>query len=170
MKKAILFVDDELHIIEALFDVMHAEGYDVETCSSISAAVKKVREREFACVVLDIMIDPGDSYPNVDPSNAGIFAVSEIQKIRSGQSITPDDIGKLGGVGGQARSRARQNVIFEMGYFLGRFGRASGRVMLIESEETELPSDIAGLVRIDGSQSQRQLIADLKLELRALDF
>lgn len=87
MKKSVLFVDDELHIIEALFDVMKAEGYEVETCSSITAAVKKIRDREYACVVLDIMIDPGEAYPHVDPSNAGVFAVSEIQKTRKAQSI-----------------------------------------------------------------------------------
>jgi predicted nucleotide-binding protein len=42
------------------------------------------------------------------------------------------------------KARARQNVIFELGYFVGKIGR--GRVMLITDAGVELPSDLAGVV------------------------
>ena len=41
-------------------------------------------------------------------------------------------------------ARARQNVIFELGYFVGKIGR--GRVMLITDLGIELPSDFSGVV------------------------
>lgn len=40
--------------------------------------------------------------------------------------------------------RARQNVIFEMGYFMGALGRK--HVMCIRQEQVETPSDIDGVV------------------------
>lgn len=42
--------------------------------------------------------------------------------------------------------RARQNVIFEMGYFYGKIGR--GRVVALLSEGVEKPGDIDGIVYI----------------------
>jgi len=42
--------------------------------------------------------------------------------------------------------RARQNVIFEAGYFAGRLGR--DRVVLLYEEGVELPSDLYGVVYI----------------------
>jgi predicted nucleotide-binding protein len=47
--------------------------------------------------------------------------------------------------------RARQNVVFEMGYFIGKLGR--NKVALLYENGVELPSDINGLVYLllDGS-------------------
>jgi|ERR1039457_2306639 predicted nucleotide-binding protein len=44
------------------------------------------------------------------------------------------------------RWRARQNVILEMGWFMGKLGRA--RVALLHNGEVELPSDILGIIYI----------------------
>lgn len=57
--------------------------------------------------------------------------------------LTPDDVG--GAVGQeQQQQRARQNVILELGYFIGRLGRA--RVCALKVGAVELPSDILGVV------------------------
>jgi len=63
--------------------------------------------------------------------------------------LTPDDISSTSDTPKKEKRRARQNVIFEMGYFLAKFGRKRGRVILLHKEKIELPSDIAGLVYID---------------------
>lgn len=63
--------------------------------------------------------------------------------------LTPDDVGSAADAADADKRRARQNVIFEMGYFLGLLRRASGRVILLHQGPLELPSDIAGLVYID---------------------
>ncbi len=60
--------------------------------------------------------------------------------------LTPDDVGALRGSNG-FKPRARQNVVFELGYFLGRLGR--NRVCaLVKGEDLERPSDYDGVVYI----------------------
>jgi CheY-like chemotaxis protein len=63
--------------------------------------------------------------------------------------MTPDDVGAVVTEGATATHRARQNVIFELGYFLGRMGRRSGRVILLHKGDVDLPSDLAGILSID---------------------
>lgn len=63
--------------------------------------------------------------------------------------LTPDDIGASVGDPDDLKRRARQNVIFEMGYFLGMLGRRTGRVVLLHHGPLELPSDLLGVIYID---------------------
>lgn len=75
--------------------------------------------------------------------------------------LTPDDIGALADKPDDLKRRGRQNVIFEMGYFLGMLGRRSGRVILLHDGPLELPSDLLGVVYIDiskGIESAGELI------------
>lgn len=61
--------------------------------------------------------------------------------------LTPDDIGaKAPETNGEPNlsRRARQNVIFELGYFVGRLSR--GRVVALYKPPTEIPSDFAGVI------------------------
>jgi predicted nucleotide-binding protein len=63
--------------------------------------------------------------------------------------LTPDDKMASGEESNDDKRRARQNVIFELGYFVGLFGRLSGRVILLHKGNLDLPSDISGMVYID---------------------
>ncbi len=63
--------------------------------------------------------------------------------------LTPDDTYADPEANDDVKYRARQNVIFEMGYFLGLLGRKSGRVLLLYKGKLELPSDINGIIYID---------------------
>lgn len=56
--------------------------------------------------------------------------------------LTPDDVG--GPVGGKMKPRARQNVIAELFYFVGRLGRS--KVCPLMKGEVEIPSDTLGVV------------------------
>lgn len=56
--------------------------------------------------------------------------------------LTPDDEGCARG--GKPEPRARQNVLLELGYFIGRLGRE--RVCALKRGEVEIPSDFAGVV------------------------
>ncbi|HRN89629.1 nucleotide-binding protein [Hyphomicrobium sp.] len=57
--------------------------------------------------------------------------------------LTPDDEGALKGA--SAQPRARQNVVLELGFFVGKLGRQ--RVAsIVRGQSLELPSDIHGLV------------------------
>lgn len=62
--------------------------------------------------------------------------------------LTPDD---KGGLAGDAirnyKLRARQNVIFELGYFIGKLGR--DKVCALYSSSVEIPSDYSGILFIE---------------------
>jgi predicted nucleotide-binding protein len=57
--------------------------------------------------------------------------------------LTADDIGGAKDSTNQ-RPRARQNVVFEFGYFIGKLGR--GRVVALYESGVELPSDVMGML------------------------
>ena len=59
--------------------------------------------------------------------------------------LTPDDIGGLKSEPNNLSPRARQNVIFEMGYFVGKLGR--GKVCALY-QGVEEPSDLRGVLYI----------------------
>jgi len=72
--------------------------------------------------------------------------------------LTPDDEGNSAGTPEQRKPRARQNVILELGYFIGRMGRR--RVCALHKGGVELPSDLAGLLYIPmDDQGWRRLLA-----------
>lgn len=56
--------------------------------------------------------------------------------------LTPDDEGRK--MGGNLQPRARQNVILELGYFIGRLGRSN--VCALTKGSVEIPSDFVGVV------------------------
>jgi Predicted nucleotide-binding protein containing TIR-like domain len=58
--------------------------------------------------------------------------------------LSPDDVG--GAVGGEQRPRARQNVVLELGFFIGKLGRA--RVAAVRIGDIEEPADVNGVVYI----------------------
>jgi predicted nucleotide-binding protein len=58
---------------------------------------------------------------------------------------TPCDVGAKNGE--EPNPRARQNVVFEHGYFIGRLGRS--KVAALVKGKLETPNDISGVVYID---------------------
>jgi predicted nucleotide-binding protein len=93
--------------------------------------------------------------------------------------LTPDDVGGLADAKGSTgsflptllhkdedtklKSRARQNVIFEFGFFLGKLGRSN--VCGLYCEGVELPSDYSGVLytKIDAEGAwQYKLVKELK--------
>jgi predicted nucleotide-binding protein len=60
--------------------------------------------------------------------------------------MTPDDEGGLAGTGVQA-PRARQNVVFELGFFIGKLG--AERVAALVHPGVERPSDFEAVVYIE---------------------
>lgn len=73
--------------------------------------------------------------------------------------LTPDDEGRRRGGKEVLRARARQNVVFELGYFSAALGR--DRVIVLCDETVERPSNYDGIryIALDaGRQWQSQLI------------
>ncbi len=77
--------------------------------------------------------------------------------------LTPDDFG--GAKGKEASPRARQNVILELGYFIGKLGPS--RVCAMKSGDIELPSDILGIAWTPFDRGWKM---DLWKELKAAGY
>lgn len=60
--------------------------------------------------------------------------------------LTPDDTGASKTQPNDQQPRARQNVVFELGYFIGKLGRS--RVCALYKEGLELPSDYQGVLYV----------------------
>jgi predicted nucleotide-binding protein len=60
--------------------------------------------------------------------------------------LTRDDVGYPKGLPEKATPRARQNVVFELGFFIGKLGRR--KVIAIRDHDVEIPSDYQGVVYI----------------------
>lgn len=78
---------------------------------------------------------------------------------------TPCDIGGL--ADGPQNSRARQNVVFEHGYFIGKLGRHN--VSALVKCDVEIPNDISGIVYVPLDQHGAWRIA-LAKELRTSGY
>lgn len=78
------------------------------------------------------IIEKFELYTNVD------FAIA---------LLTPDDVGKSKAKSQSLQSRARQNVVFELGYFMALLGR--DRVCALHKGGVELPSDYQGVLYIE---------------------
>lgn len=80
--------------------------------------------------------------------------------------LTDDDLGKSK-KDELDNARARQNVILEMGYFIGKLGR--DKVCPLYSKGVELPSDLYGLLYIELDSSAHWQISIAK-ELKAAGY
>ena len=80
---------------------------------------------------------------------------------------SPDDEGRLRtkarktAAADGPRPRARQNVVLELGYFLGRLGR--DKVFMLHTGNIEQPSDLAGIIYQPGNINwQQKLVRELR--------
>jgi predicted nucleotide-binding protein len=80
--------------------------------------------------------------------------------------LTPDDMVAKGEDSNEQKRRSRQNVIFEMGYFLGMLGRRSGRVLLLYQGPLEIPSDLSGIIYINISQGVEAAGEEIRREIK----
>lgn len=77
--------------------------------------------------------------------------------------LTPDDKGTLNKKG---THRARQNVIFEFGYFMGKLGRKKVVALFEQSDLFEIPSDLSGLIYIPFNSNEETWKVRLAKELK----
>jgi predicted nucleotide-binding protein len=102
-----------------------------------------------------------------DQPNAGLTVIEKIEANTDvGYAIvllTPDDV-----CGADLAPRSRQNVVFEWGYLMAKLGRS--RVLCLRKGDTETPSDLHGIVRIDFEGDVRDKTEQIRRELVAQGF
>ena len=117
-------------------DVFIVHGHDE---AAKFATVDFVKKFDLNPIILDEKANKGQTIIEKFEAHAGEagYAIA---------LLTPDDIGARKGDKEQRNSRARQNVILELGYFMGKLGRE--RVCVLHKEDVELPSDIHGILYV----------------------
>ncbi len=97
--------------------------------------------------------------------DAGMTVIEKFTKYASECSyafalLTPDDFVKSGE---NTIFQARPNVLFEIGWFYGRFGR--DRVTLVLQKGTAIPSDLDGIVRVEFQDNVSEKYVNFQNEL-----
>lgn len=111
--------------------VFIVHGHDGEARETVARYLEKLG---FEAIILHEQANQGRTVIEKVEANSDVgFAVV---------LLTPDDTGCA--KGGQPEPRARQNVLLELGYFIGRLGRS--RVCALKRGEVAIPSDFAGVV------------------------
>ena len=141
--------DDMVHKSNRVF-VIH--GHDEAARETVARFLEKL---ELQPVILHEQTNKGRTIIEKFEDHADVpFAVV---------LLTPDDVGKLKDEKSDPKPRARQNVILELGFFLGRLGRE--RVCPLVKGDVETPSDYDGVVNTkldDAGAWKVKLIQELK--------
>lgn len=122
-------------------------GHDEAARESVARFIERLG---FEAIILHEQANKGMTIAEKLESNADIgFAVV---------LLTPDDFGRVK-TNKEEESRARQNVIMELGYFMGRLGR--DKVCTLKKGDIEIPSDHIGVVynEYDSAGAWRQALA-----------
>ena len=88
--------------------------------------------------------------------------------------LTPDEVAYLASEEGKADTerhkefRARPNVIFEFGYFVGKLGRS--RVCCLYTGDVTLPSDLGGVIYKEYHKHIKEVAYDITKELKAAGY
>lgn len=80
---------------------------------------------------------------------------------------TPDDEGHRAARPDEKASRARQNVVLELGMMLALLGRSRVAILLNAQDKMERPSDIQGLIYIPYKDSVKEAALQLAKEMNA---
>lgn len=106
-----------------------------------------------------------------EQANTGLTIIEKFEKNSDvGCAIclfTADDMGRSKAVSDE-KPRARQNVVFEAGYFIGKLGRE--RIVILSDSGIEIPSDLAGVVYTNTQNWKVDLLKELKSMGYNIDF
>jgi predicted nucleotide-binding protein len=144
-------------------DVFIVHGHDGEAKVTVARFLEKLVGRQ--PIILHEQADRGRTIIEKFEHHAAQAACAIVL-------LTADDTG--GPKGGGQQPRARQNVVLELGFFLGKLGR--DRVVILYELGVELPGDLQGVLytALDGPGAWRNAVAreleaaGLQIDPRAL--
>ena len=95
-----------------------------------------------------------------EQANTGLTIIEKIEKYSDvGYAIvlySPCDVGAENTKDAKPRLRARQNVVFEHGYVIGKIGR--NNVSALVKDNIETPGDVGGVIYINYSEKNWQFV------------
>lgn len=128
--------------------VFIVHGHDGELQQSVARVLEK---QDIKPIILSEQVNNGNSIIEKIESYCDVNAAVVL--------FTKDDMGKSKSAE-TYNYRARQNVVFEAGYFIAKLGRS--RVIIIKEEELEIPSDLSGVVYTAKNNWQFEVLRGLK--------
>lgn len=132
--------------------IVHGQDDDLKHTTEIF-----IREIGLEPIVLHRQLDKGQTIIEKFENNSDVGYAIVL--------LTPDDICINNG---NQEYRARQNVVYELGYFTGKLGRE--RVCCIYKENVILPTDISGVVYKKITKDITEKGYELIKELKALGY
>lgn len=156
VKKAINILracQEELQLVEE-FSVVEGSGtLEITDAGSASVLIVHGQNGETKYEVARVVESLVDHAPTIlhEQANGGRTIIEKFEKAASVPGFalvlpTADDLGRSQS-DDVDRPRARQNVVFELGFFFGLLGRE--RTAVLYDSGVELPGDISGLVYIE---------------------
>ena len=117
-------------------DVFIVHGHDQAAKHTIAGFVRRLGLNP---IILDEQANRGQTIIEKFEENANEAGFAIVL-------LTPDDVGAPKDKQDELKPRARQNVVLELGYFMGKLGRE--RVCPLFKDDVEKPSDIDGVVYV----------------------
>lgn len=138
--------------------VFIVHGHD----NALKQEVARIIEKQgIEAVILSEQVNQGKTIIEKFEENAGVDAAICL--------FTGDDYGRAKGTEAEENKlRARQNVVFEAGYFMGKLGRKN--VIIVADKNLELPSDMQGVVYTDARNWKTEVLQELDKIGYAIDF
>lgn len=144
--------------------VFVVHGHDEGMKSSVARFLEKL---DLQPIILHEQPNGGKTIIEKFETNADVaFAVVLMSPDDEGREKAKDGKGEIWPL----EDRARQNVILELGYFIGRLGRS--RVCALRSGEMETPSDVLGVLYVPYDSNggwKIQLVKELQEARIAID-
>ncbi len=131
--------------------VFVVHGHDNEMKQTVARFLERL---DFEAIILHEQASGGDTIIEKFERNSDVSYAVVL--------LSPDDVGEAKEKKDTLQSRSRQNVILELGYFIGRLGRS--HVFPLVRGRVELPSDFHGVVYVafDGDDWKLRLVKELK--------
>lgn len=131
-------------------------GHDGELKQSVARVIEK---QGIEAVILSEQVNRGRTIIEKFEENADVGGAICL--------FTADDLGRVKSATDD-QPRARQNVVLETGYFMGKLGRE--HVVLLADSGVEMPSDLSGVVYTSTGNWQFELLKELGAMGYAIDL
>ncbi|MCK5242213.1 nucleotide-binding protein [bacterium] len=165
-----------ISILEGLFEKSSEDIYPRDTNSLKKEFIKKVfivhgHDEEMKQAVARYFEKAGfEAIILHEKPNSGRTIIEKINDYSdvpfAAVILSPDDVAYSGK---DKKYRARQNVIFELGFFIGKLGRENVFPIYKNDSNIELPSDYDGVIYIPYDKSSNDWKVKLCQELKACD-
>ena len=143
-------------VLESTNKIFIVHGHDGELKQAVARIVEK---QGIEAIILS------------EQANKGLTIIEKLEGYSDvGGAIclfTADDYGRAK-ANNTDNTRARQNVVLETGYFMGKLGR--DHVVLLADKGIEIPSDLSGVVYTNTEKWEIDLLKDLKAMGYSIDF